>query len=221
MRSGNPQKPRPRPVSDTRAPAVQERNRAGAKDPAPADRRVQRTRRTLREALIALMMERGWDAVSVQDVCDRADVGRSTFYTHFADKEELLIGGLDDLRKALLARPAPPEGGAAPLGFARGMIEHVHENQRLFLALVGKSGGQVVLRRFKEMVVELVRDDLRAAVSLRGPFPDATVHFLTGAFLEVLVWWLESRAPLRPPEVERLFLQMATPVLQAARAERE
>jgi AcrR family transcriptional regulator len=65
------------------------------------DRRIERTRRTLREALIALILERGWDDISVQDVCNRADVGRSTFYTHFADKEELLVGGFDDLRKVL------------------------------------------------------------------------------------------------------------------------
>ena len=52
------------------------------------DRCVQRTRDSLRAAFVALMAERGWDRVSVQDVCDRANVGRSTFYTHFADKEE-------------------------------------------------------------------------------------------------------------------------------------
>src|SRR5262249_477652 len=59
----------------------------GSRAPNPTDRRVVRTRQTLRAALIALLYERGWDAISVQDICGRAGVGRSTFYTHFADKE--------------------------------------------------------------------------------------------------------------------------------------
>src|SRR5512139_3251865 len=73
----------------------------------PTDRRVLRTRATLREALVRLILERGWDDISVQDVCDRANVGRSTFYSHFADKEELLLAGFDDLRKALVALRVP------------------------------------------------------------------------------------------------------------------
>ena len=71
-----------------------------ARDAAP-DRRVLRTRRQLRTALINLILERGWDAVSVSDVCARADVGRSTFYAHFADKEELLFSGFEELHATL------------------------------------------------------------------------------------------------------------------------
>src|SRR6185437_2006254 len=71
--------------------------------PAVQDRRVERTQRALREALIRLVLERGWDDVSVQDVCARANVGRSTFYLHFADKEELLVSGFGGLQEALRA----------------------------------------------------------------------------------------------------------------------
>ena len=57
--------------------------------PRSTDRRVLRTRAVLRDALITLVGESGWDAITVQDICDRAKVGRSTFYMHFADKEDL------------------------------------------------------------------------------------------------------------------------------------
>jgi AcrR family transcriptional regulator len=187
----------------------------GVKTPKASDRRVQRTRRTLREALISLMLERGWDAVSVQDVCDRADVGRSTFYTHFADKEELLVGGFDDLRKMVRAQVATSSALASPLGFAHGMIEHAHEHQRLFRALVGKRSGQVVLRRFRELVIDLAREDL-ALVAEAGATRDAAAHFVAGAFLEMLTWWLETRTPLSPADLERLFVQMAAPALAGA-----
>src|SRR5688572_21269164 len=120
------------------------------KEPKATDRRVLRTRRTLRNALVELILERGWDEVSVQDVCERADVGRSTFYMHFADKEELLFSGFDDLRKEVRAQLAA-QGDAGPrvLGFARGLLEHAHENQRLGRAMFGKRSGQAVQKRFR------------------------------------------------------------------------
>ena len=62
------------------------------------DRRVQRTHRGLHEALVALMIERGWDEIGVQDICAQADIGRSTFYMHFSSKEKLLISSFDALR---------------------------------------------------------------------------------------------------------------------------
>ena len=86
------------------------------------DRRVRKTRRALRESLFSLVAERGWDSVSVQHVCERADVGRSTFYTHFADREDLLLSGFDDLKLELRAMgPGPaarPFGSFVPRGSA-------------------------------------------------------------------------------------------------------
>jgi AcrR family transcriptional regulator len=187
----------------------------GGRLPDPSDRRVQRTRRALREALVALMLEKGWDSMSVQDICDRADVGRSTFYTHFADKEELLVGGFHDLREMIRAGLARTAASDAPLGFARGMIDHAHENQRLFKALVGKRSGLLVLRRFRDLVVTLVREDLARLREPAAPTTEATVHFVAGAFLELLTWWLDARSSLEPSDVERLFLRMASQAIQA------
>lgn len=64
------------------------------------DRRVRRTRRALHDALLTLMTEKSFDAVTVQDIIDRADVGRSTFYSHFTDKRDLLDSGFEDLNPA-------------------------------------------------------------------------------------------------------------------------
>src|SRR4051812_15011818 len=66
-----------------------------------ADRRVRRTRRNLTDALIGLILERGYEAITVQDILDRADIGRSTFYAHFRDKDALLLSCFDDLREDL------------------------------------------------------------------------------------------------------------------------
>jgi len=181
---------------------------------AKPDRRVLRTQRTLRDALVQLILQRGWDEISVLDICKHADVGRSTFYTHFADKEELLLSGFDDLQHAL--RAAEKQAGrrldGSVLGFAGPLIQHASENLRLFRALVGKRSGQAVLKRFRQLVLDLISEDL-AALGL----PDARVamatHFLGGAFMELLTWWLDTRTMLGPAELEKAFHALSAPVL--------
>jgi AcrR family transcriptional regulator len=139
------------------------------------DRRVLRTRRALRDALVALLHERAWDDIAVADVCARADVGRSTFYLHFGDKEELLVGGFGELaaaiRAAVAAEPVPPGVG---IPSSRRLVEHALENRRLFRALVGRRTGQVVVRHFRELVLALVQEDL-ARVCPEGPARTAEI----------------------------------------------
>jgi AcrR family transcriptional regulator len=187
----------------------------GTKAPSTADRRVRRTRRSLADALLALMIERGWEGFSVQDLCERAGVGRSTFYTHFADKEELVTGTLGDLRRDLRAQLAAAGAARRPLAFARGLIDHAHEQRRLFLAIMGKRGGFVVQRGFRELVLDLVREDLGGALPA-GPAAEAAIPFVAGAFIELLNWSLEARRPLPPEEVDAIFHQLSEPVLAAA-----
>jgi AcrR family transcriptional regulator len=181
--------------------------------PSKADRRVQRTRHALRDALVALILERGWDGFGVQELCERANVGRSTFYTHFADKEELVAGNFDDLRAFLREQlVASGPGPASPLAFARGLIQHGHEQRRLFLAIVGKKSGLFVQRRFRDLVLGLVREDLGGLLPA-GPRRDAVVAFVAGAFLELLIWSLETKSPPSPEETDALFRELVEPVL--------
>jgi AcrR family transcriptional regulator len=181
-----------------------------------ADRRVQRTRRSLHEAMMALMVERDWDAITVQDICDRANVGRSTFYTHFDDKDELLGAGFNHLRKELGSRRAEHASGKDLLGFARGLIEHAYDRRELFLALLGKRSGHLVQKRFRQLILELVKNDLAGLTADR----DATAHYVAGAFFELLSWWLSSRNSLDPGALEALFRRLTASALAAARGAR-
>lgn len=185
----------------------------GPRTPRTGDRRVQRTRRTLREALVALLLERGWDAVSVQDVCERADVGRSTFYTHFADKEELLVGGLDDLGAGLRRVPAEP---GDPLPRTRALVHHAWEGHRLFRALVGKRSGEPVLRHFRDLVLALVREDLGAALPA-GAALETTAQFVAGGLTQLLGQALDARSPGPVAEFEARLLALVAPLLAAER----
>src|SRR5262245_9815545 len=98
------------------------------------DRRVQRTHQLLRQAFISLILERGYHAVTIRDVVKRAGVGRSTFYVHFGDLEELMRSHGDGQG---LRRFMSPGKKTEPFAFSRPFLEHADGQRRLWRALIG------------------------------------------------------------------------------------
>jgi AcrR family transcriptional regulator len=158
------------------------------------DRRVHRTQRLLREALVALIREKGFEALTVQDIFDRANVGRATFYAHFDNKEDLLVSGFDELRTALRERQteALSRGGSMDermLAFSHHIIVHVNDYRHVFRAMVGKHSGAMVQQLMYKMLVDLVRDDMKTVVRRDTDSPiEAFVHFIAGALFGLLMW---------------------------------
>lgn len=188
----------PRTQSTPRAPlAVSGRIGPTVPKRRAPDRRVARTRRLLHQALVALIGERGWDAITVQDVCRRADVGRSTFYVHFADKEELLVSGFAHLRAHLRSIVAGEP--AKPLAFTQALLEHTHEYEPVYRALLGRRTAQIVYRTWIELVSGLLDQDLEALVP-PGALRAAAVRYLAGAMWELVGWW--SERPRRASTVD-------------------
>jgi AcrR family transcriptional regulator len=181
---------------------------------ARVDRRVLRTREALRHALLALLVERGWDDVDIQSLCERANIGRSTFYLHFPNKEALLQGSFGDLRLALCEQ-APLSAPTQPghLAFVGGLVKHVHEQRLVFRAMLRRRSGHFVQDRFRDLLVEMVSDE-RVIGDLRSWKTQATAHYLGGALFQLLVWWLESNRPQQASEIEALFHGLSSAVLQ-------
>jgi AcrR family transcriptional regulator len=162
------------------------KNTRAPKSPACDDKldaRSERTQKRLRDALLSLLHEKGWDATTVRDVCARAGVGRSTFYTHFADKEELLASGFKGLKRTLRART----NDRRPLAFARALFAHAEENQKLLRRFVMKPSSQGHQRSFRALVTELVGEDLARC---EIPQRDAVVCALAGALSDLVLWQL-------------------------------
>lgn len=193
------------------------KNALAPQEPSRPDRRVLRTREALRNALLELMVERGWDGVDIQSLCERANIGRSTFYLHYPNKEELLKGSFGDLRFALHEQ-AQRAGERRPdqLAFVGGLIEHVHLQQQVFRAMLGRRSGHFVQDRFRELLVELVTDE-RPAGARRSWQSHAVANYLAGALFQLLTWWLGASRPQRPQEIEALFHALSRPILQAAK----
>ncbi len=184
----------------------------------PVDRRSLRTRSALRDALIGLIAERSWDEIAVQDICERANIGRSTFYLHYPSKDALLQGGLEGLQAELQrqARARADNASSSPqaltgFDFVLGLIEHAHEQRKVFRGLIGRRSGYVVQQRFREMVIRLITDELPASTGLLPSV--AVARWMAGAFVELLSWWIEQRAPLPPEDLAAIFNELSRPAL--------
>jgi AcrR family transcriptional regulator len=176
------------------------------------DRRVLRTREALRVALMELMVEVGWDGMEVQTLCARANVGRSTFYQHFLNKEELLVSSLGDLQSMLEQQAQTAPAGQAGLRFVPGLFDHAFEAQELFRAVIGRRSAQYVQDRFRDMVVELVMKE-RLPAGAQPWHAKAQAHCLGGALMELMVWWLSVKRVHKPSDMVALFAQWSAPML--------
>lgn len=160
------------------------------------DRRVLRTRLALRDALLALLPEKGWDDLNVQEICDRANVGRSTFYMHYQSKEDLLSESLNDLRAMLQSTNTEGDPESTRFAFLPGLLAHMIENRAIFRTVIGRRSGHVVERRFRATVVQLLEEEL-ANQNLAGIALDIRARFIAGGWVDLMAWWVDAADP--PP----------------------
>lgn len=175
------------------------------------DRRILRTRDRLGDALIELMQEKPFDAVTVQDVLNRADVSRSTFYVHYRDKDDLFLSDVDEFLEAMatmLSRGKDKSDRVAPV---REFFAHVAEGQRLYTALVESSR----VHDFLELAqghfargIERRLIDLPRARGIASGSRAVIAHGLAGAMLSLLKWWIDRGMPTPPEQMDEIYHQM-------------
>jgi AcrR family transcriptional regulator len=188
------------------------------------DRRVRRTRELLRNALTSLIVEKGYEHVTVQDICDRADVGRSTFYAHFRDKEELLLSGFDDLREELRQAFADHERqtasrNAKPGSWAALVVIEQIANDRAVSSMLGSRASAVARAQLRTILSELLHDHLRVQLdptaSTRVPIDVAIAHSVA-SLLGLIDWWLDHDRPYSPEQLEEMYRSLTEPGIRAA-----
>ncbi|MFC4599039.1 TetR/AcrR family transcriptional regulator [Cohnella hongkongensis] len=188
-----------------------------------ADRRVSRTRHFLHEALLSLIQEKGYEAITVQDIIDRANVGRSTFYAHFYDKRDLLYNGFQMLKEMLTEqRPFSSERPVSSqhlyFPFSLVMLEHAREHYRLYQAFIGRESGAMVQEKMTELFRELVREQLKALESShRFTLPlEMQVYYISNAYMSLLNWWLDHEMPYPTTRMDQIFHTLVLPGIQAS-----
>jgi AcrR family transcriptional regulator len=173
------------------------------------DRRTQRTRAALRDALLSLLPELGWDEIDVAMLCERANIGRSTFYLHYTDKAAFLRSAFADLQAAVQASIKPDEVHR-PYAFLPALLDHVHENQAIFRSLLGRRSGQVVQDHMRDMLIALFSSSGTAHGSAQSATAtSAQAHMLAGCLMQLMVWWLGSAWQFSADDIEARFLCFA------------
>lgn len=172
------------------------------------DRRVQRTRDALGDALVALIQEKPFDTITVQDVLDRAEVGRSTFYQHFRDKEDLFISDADEFFEAISMQLSRGRDPSDRVALVREFFAHVGE-MRQFVAALVSSG------RFRDLMelaqghfargIEQRLAELAQSRQLPAAQRAAMAHAHAGALLSLLQWWIDRGMRETPEQMDDLF----------------
>jgi AcrR family transcriptional regulator len=171
----------------------------------------------LQQAHVSLILEKGYEATTIEDICEKANVGRSTFYAHYASKDDLRRSGLEHLRAQLAERQkealaTPGDIKDRSLGFSLTMFEHARDHIHLYRALVGGRGGAVALGSIRQILSDLVRNELASTADTKSGdvIPrEVVVQYVVGAYMAVLTWWLDGGAKLPPQRMDAMFRRLA------------
>ena len=181
------------------------------------DRRSQRTHRLLAGALVALLSENRYTDLTVQDILDRADIGRTTFYRHYWDKDDLLASEIERVLDVLSRQTtARTYNRLLPLPSFE-LFLHLQEQHTLYRALVRGQAIDVVLNAVKTRLIEQIEQNWRQI--LVKPIDDLRVQVaaqsVVGTFVTLLQWWMENDMQLSPAQMDAYFRQLTLPGVQA------
>ena len=187
------------------------------------DRRVERTRALLQQALVALLGERRYEAITIRDIAERANVGRTTFYLHYTSKDDLFVACHEAIvgqfhfgphhpltREELLAPDAPATMADA--------YHHVAAQRALIYRLFQGKDGTTLLQRLRDGRAREIAANLRAAFDATESAipPDLLAHYLAGAQIALLHWWLEQRQPYSPEMLAQTFHRLQRAAIREA-----
>lgn len=165
------------------------------------DPRVRKTRRGLQDAFIRLILRKGYDAVSIQDIADEADAARVTFYRHYRDKEELLTDCLNNLYEELAAKTERLSAAGLMSGYSpiSTLYHHIEEHEDLYHVLFSSRGSQTVLERMRTLIATHARKGIERFLEQRPqaiPIPlEIIAYHVASAQLGLSIWWLDHGKP--------------------------
>lgn len=188
----------------------------------PKDRRIKRTRRALQKALIRLILEKGYDSVTIEEITERADLGRTTFYLHFRDKEELLKHAIDTIcedfieqHETLLALvdtkgiPQHALQGNFDERILYHIFTHARDNADLYKVMLRGEGGATASQRFIQIIQNETIRRLAQLQNLAIKLPlEVFAVFFSGTLVALVTWWLEKDQPYPIETMVAYFQQM-------------
>ncbi len=193
------------------------------------DRRVNRTRRMLRTALKELILEKGYTSITVEEITDRADIGRTTFYLHYRDKEDLLLDSLDAISlelKEQVAQMMPTRQEVPNLRLRSDssrfnpilvVFQHIGDNRDFYRTILSDEVAVKVGRRVRDFMSEAAFEfftrrfpELSGQIKPKIPL-EVVAAYYAGSLLELITWWMDHNMPYTAEEMVNIFRQLFFP----------
>lgn len=172
------------------------------------DRRVVRTRQLLRDSLMSLILERGYDNVTIQDITDRANLGRATFYLHYRDKDELLFKSLEAIYDDVV-KSTDPFLGAHSTTPGLATFQHASAHKDLYRVMLGSQAAGAITRRIRDYMIGVAKQ--RIATQFPGTLSvpvEIVAQHVVGSLLALITWWIENDMPYSAEYMANTFQQL-------------
>ncbi len=186
------------------------------------DRRQQKTRAAIFGAFRRLLAQKSYGKITVQEIIDEANVGRTTFYAHFETKDSLLKAQCEELFGHILDSAADCahtrglySSSAAPGSVFCHLLQHLQRNDDNILELLSCESSELFLRYFKESLNHLVQKQFVSQSRTRNTdIPqDFLVNHISGSFVEMVLWWVKGQMKQTPEELDRYYRAVIEPIL--------
>ena len=183
--------------------------------PDKKDRRTRKTRQVLRGTLLALLKEKRYEDISVQDIIERADVARSTFYVHYLDKDDLLTGqhGIfaENLGQELGAHSGGDGGGTLS---SRAWFYHIQAQGDILKIIAKDSALDLAMKTLRGVIYRSVKDGMQThaqmSVDASVPLP-LMIDYLTDTLMTLVKWWFKNGMQQTPEQMDEIFQQLVMP----------
>lgn len=184
------------------------------------DRRQQKTRAAIFHAFTTLLNRRSYGNITVQDIIDEANIGRSTFYAHFETKDELLRQMCQELFDHIIGTAMDKQDTHSLYACTNAshsvvchILQHLQENDNNILTLLSCESSSIFLRSFKSGMEQLVASQLLPQTTAGVP-RDFLINHIAGSFVEMVQWWLEGGRVQSPQELDEYFRAVTEPIIR-------
>ena len=185
---------------------------------AKTDRRSLRTRQMLMAAMVELMRQKRYDSITVQEIADRANIGRSTFYAHFTDKDDLLVDGVQRMLALLAADTADTAGGSARLLPSLALLRHIGAQSDLYHVFARGRGLNLFMTALQDELTIMLTGRLtgRVAADTTPAIPPPLLAAMVAGMLTTVVRaWVFGGFTEPAEDIDRMFRTVATAAVRA------
>ena len=182
------------------------------------DRRTLRTQEMLIRALLELIEKTHYDQITVKDIVEQANVGRSTFYAHYQNKDELLIGGFEHMLNMLVQHIDFSAGEQLTIDTSM-LFKHAQGHFEIYRTLIWGSGFELLIQDGHAVLSQKIEDRLKILIpsdeNIQVPL-SILAYIVAGALLVLLKWWLDNKLPYAPEQMDEFFQLIMMPGIRSA-----